>query len=58
MIVEPYNSGNIILKNFVVEHGTDKNEENENGETPLFNACYSGNRNFNGIFNRIWSRYK
>jgi len=33
-----------ILMEYLIEYGADINEENENGETPLFNACHSGNK--------------
>jgi len=29
---------------YLIEHGADINEENENGETPLINVYYSGNK--------------
>jgi len=30
---------------YLIEQGADINIENESGETPLFNACSSGNEN-------------
>ncbi|OUM61246.1 hypothetical protein PIROE2DRAFT_62623 [Piromyces sp. E2] len=36
-------SVNINTVKFLVEHGIDINQENENGEIPLFDACKNGN---------------
>jgi ankyrin repeat protein len=33
-----------LVKYLVVEHGADINKENIYGETPLFYACRSGNK--------------
>ena len=37
--------GNILIVKYLVEHGADTNQENKDGDTPLFIACYNGHKN-------------
>jgi len=37
-------SGNETVVKYLIEHEADINKENENGETPLFNACCKGKK--------------